>query len=118
MDFQTHIHLGAAHNNELGVTANPGIGLLVREADMLGGLGVWRNSLKETAPYGFIGWQPIKAGGARLGGIIGATKYKGDAKPVGGLLLTYKLGGSDWHFLVTPKVKNYAPATIHLSTSF
>lgn len=119
MEYQTHLHLGAWHEDpNFGTTANPGIGVFVREDSFIAGAGVWRNSLKETAPYVFAGWQPANIGPVKIGGILGATKYKGLPRPVGGVLFTYQFKGSEWHFLATPRVKNYAPATIHLSTSF
>jgi hypothetical protein len=119
MDFQTHVHLGAWHDSSaFGTTANPGLGVLVREEDFLAGVGVWRNSLREVAPYGFAGWQPLGVGPLRAGGALGATKYRQRASLVGGALLTYIHKGREWHLLLTPKVKNYAPAAVELSVSF
>jgi hypothetical protein len=118
MDLQTHFFLGALHDDSAyGATANPGIGILARKDDFLGGAGLWRNSLKENAPYGFVGWQPFSAGNMRLGGIIGATSYRDKGQPIGGLFGSYRTGDSDWHLLATPKVKNKAPATLMLSYS-
>ncbi len=118
MDLQTHLFLGAWHDSPaFGTTANPGIGLLARERDYLAGAGVWRNSLRETVPYGFVGWQPFAQGNMLLGGILGATSYRDKAQPIGGLLGTYKTGDSAWHLLATPKVKNKSPATLMLSYS-
>lgn len=119
MDFQTHLFLGAWHDDPtIGATVNPGIGVLARESDYLAGAGVWRNSAKEVVPYGFAGWQPLTFGPVRAGGIVGATKYSGKPKGFAGVLFTYTQDGKDWHVLVTPRVKNYAPATVMLSTSF
>jgi len=118
MDLQLHNFLGAWHDDPAyGVTANPGIGLLARKEDFLGGAGLWRNSLKETVPYGFVGYQPFSLGNMRLGGILGATSYRDKAQPIGGLLGSYNMGDSAWHLLATPKVKNKAPATLMLSYS-
>lgn len=119
MDIQTHLFLGAWHDDPaFGVTANPGIGVLVRESDFLAGAGVWRNSLKETAPYAFAGYQPLTIKQIRVGGVLGVTKYKDKAQPIGGLLLSWQTKTGEWHMLVTPKVKNYAPTTVMISLSF
>ncbi len=119
MDFQTHVHLGAWHDSSaFGTTANPGLGVLVRESDFLAGVGVWRNSLREVAPYGFAGVQPLRIGSARLGGILGATEYRQKVRPVAGAVLSWKHGDTEWHFLATPRVPKIAPATIELSLSF
>jgi hypothetical protein len=119
MDFQTHLFLGAWHDSPaFGTTANPGVGLLVREGDFLAGAGAWRNSLKETAPYAFGGYQPFRAGQLRAGGALGATKYRDKPTAIGGALFTYTHQGTEWHVLVTPKVKDLAPTTVMLSASF
>jgi hypothetical protein len=119
MDFQTHLFMGAWHDDPaFGVTANPGIGLLVRESDFLAGAGVWRNSVKETVPYGFVGYQPLMIGPVRVGGVAGATKYFGKTRGLAGALFTYTFASKEWHLLVTPRVKNLAPTTVMLSASF
>lgn len=119
MDFQTHLHLGAWHASaQFGTTANPGVGLLARKEDYMLGAGVWRNSLKETAPYGFAGWQPLKRGALSAGPLLGATKYRSQAQIVGGLVLSYKHSGAEYHLLFTPRVPKLAPAAVELSVSF
>jgi hypothetical protein len=119
MDLQTHLFLGAWHDSPaFGTTANPGIGVLARQGEYLGGLGVFRNSLGEAAPYGFVGAQPFNVGPVRVGGLVGATAYRKQPRPVGGLLLTYPHRGTEWHLLLSPHVKNFAPTTVALSVSF
>lgn len=119
MDFQTHLFLGAWHDSPaFGNTTNPGFGLLVRHQDFLVGAGVWRNSLKDAVPYGFVGYQPLTIGPVRAGAITGATKYFGKPSGLGGALFSYTLKEIEWHVLVVPKVRNLTPTTAMLSTSF
>jgi hypothetical protein len=101
----------------------PGIGVMRRTSDhWLAGAGVFRNSVGNTAGYGYVGKQwPV--GRVLAGGIAGLThNYRfnhGGLVPLAAGVVTVPLA-ENWslELIGIPRVKNYSYTTLNFSVSW
>lgn len=101
----------------------PGIGVMRRtESHWLAGAGVFRNSIRRTAGYGYVGKQwPL--GRVLAGGIAGVTHNyyvnDGGIVPLAAAVVTVPLNDR-WSIdlIGIPRVRDYTYATVNLSVSW
>jgi hypothetical protein len=72
----------------------PGIGVLCRtDADLIGGIGIYKNSNGNTSKYAMLGWQPLDIAGIKLGAFFGTVdgynRGNGSFVPMAGLAATW-----------------------------
>jgi hypothetical protein len=116
MDCAPQLHLAAWHSAPGYHSAVPGIGVLCRESDYLGGAGVFSNSVGRTSAYAIMGAQPWRVGGVRVGAFAGfATGYRKGVVPVAAGYVTFGNGVS---LTLVPRIKNVTPATVGFSLEF
>lgn len=105
----------------------PGLGVIRRQANWLAGAGVFRNSLKRWAGYGYGGYQlpliDLQSGPVRLGAIGGIThEYlwnDGGIVPLGAIVLTVPVTQQLAIDLVgIPRIKHATYATLNVSFSW
>lgn len=138
-DCAAHIHIAAHHWNAPQMESfTPGIGVLCRRGDALGGISVLRNSRGMPALYAFAGYQPLQIGSVRIGAIAGLRtqavflvtnnrNWTWDAStfdhtavvPFGAAVASWRWRpNSEIHLMVIPPIKNVTPATAGVSLSW
>ena len=116
MDCLPQIHVAAIHASPGYNVATPGIGVLCRtDADLIGGLCVYKNSNGNTSKYLMAGWQPLDVAGIKLG-VFGGTvdgyrRGNGAFVPMAGLAATW----GHINLIAWPKADQYSSAGIGLS---
>jgi len=105
----------------------PGAGLIRRQDNWLLGAGIFRNSIRRWAGYGYAGYQfPLfetRAGPLRAGGVAGITHHylwnDGGIVPLAAAVVTIPIAKTLAIDLVgIPRIKNATYATLNVSLSW
>ena len=119
MDCLPQIHVAAIHAEAGYNIATPGIGVLCRtDDDVIGGIGIYKNSNDNVSKYAQIGWQPLEVAGVKLGAFFGTVdgyrRGNGSFVPMGGLVASW----GHIHVIAWPAADKYSSAGIALSFTF
>jgi len=118
MDCAAHVHVAAWHAEPGYRAATPGLGVLCRRGDGIGGAGAFSNSIGRASGYAALGLQPWRIGSVRVGAFGGViTGYQRRAQPFGAVFLSLPAPWGDAHVAITPAVGR-SPLTVALSFSF
>ena len=137
MDCLPHILAIALHSQGGFNTAVPGAGLFCRADSVIAGAGAYANSEKaverKVSQYAFGGWQPLKLGDLRAGGMVGLVNgysYNSGRTlpmaaivasvsaldlPAWGVLKPVKRVVDEIHLTVIPPVRGVTPAVAQFS---
>jgi hypothetical protein len=125
MDCLPHILAIALHSQSGFNTAVPGLGLFCRADSVIAGAGAYANSERaverKVSQYAFGGWQPLKLGDLRAGGMVGLVNgysyNSGRTLPMAAAVLSYPLPRpfAEAHLTVIPPVRGVTPAVAQLS---
>lgn len=96
----------------------PGLGILCRQEDYLGGAGQYRNSIDRESTYAMVGAQPWRLAGVRLGAFAGIVNgYQRTIVPMAALAASAPVPFGELHFSLMLMVPNWTPTTLSLSIS-
>lgn len=119
IDCLPQIHTIAIHAGP-GFQPNvPGVGILCREDDFLGGAGRYKNSIGQMSNYLGVGYQPWRIGEFRVGGVGGVTDgYRlnnGGFIPMAAGMISMPLSWGEAHLIVIPMISGVTPLTFQFN---
>lgn len=115
------VHVAAVHAEGSHRSDTPGLGLICERGDLLGAAGAFSNSYGRMSRYAVAGWQPVTAGPARIGAVVGAIDgydhRHGRAFPFAALTASVPAGPVVLRFMLTPKT-SFSSMTLAVAVSF